>query len=184
MSIVGPKYRFSKDCYSFSKITYQNRLAQNPDDTEARDMIEYYERLFKDDVQKTYSHEFRQTLEYALRTSDELCAKVAAKDSYAQNLYAALCNNDFSKDGVSFFCSWRAAGRIVANMRQKGDYIDWYCSGIIPDDGENLTEQTKERIKNYVPEGLVTPEIKSDIESLGWKIFGVSNAESSNTENL
>jgi len=180
MSFFSPKYRFSKDCYSFGKKSFETRLEKNPDDDDAHDMVQYYEQLHKDDIEKQHTDEFKKSLEYALRTSDTLCDKVV-NDTYAQNLYAALCNNDFIKDGITCFYSWRAAGRIVANMREQGDYFDWYCSGIIPDEDTNISKETKERFKNYVSEGLVTSEVKSDIESLGWKIFGAYNAELSNT---
>jgi hypothetical protein len=47
-------------------------------------------------------------------------------------------------------------------MQQKGDYIDWYCSGIRHPDG---TEQDK-----YVPEGRITDEIRNDLQRLGWAV--------------
>ena len=57
-------------------------------------------------------------------------------------------------------CSWRHAGGIVADMLEKGDYIDWYCSGIRHDE-EGITS-------GYVPEGQVTEEIELDLKKLGW----------------
>lgn len=159
-------FRKSKDNFSFSKITYETRLNENPADDAARDMLQWYENLLADDDKKQYNDEFRQTLEYELRTSDALCEKVKTP-SYAQNLYAALCNNDFTKNGVTSFYSWRAAGRIVANMREQGDYIDWYCSGIIPDDA---LEEAPKSMDNYVCEGTVTDEVLEDLKSLGWNL--------------
>lgn len=79
---------------------------------------------------------------------------------YAQNLYAAMCNNEFYKNNEIWHCSWRSAGRIVADIRNKGEcYIDFYCSGI----GTG-------RIKGYVSESTVTAEINNDILNLGWQI--------------
>ena len=50
---------------------------------------------------------------------------------YAQNLYAAMCNNWFEKAGLEWTTSWRGAGSIIATIRNcREDYIDWYCSGI------------------------------------------------------
>jgi hypothetical protein len=57
-------------------------------------------------------------------------------------------------------CSWRHAGGIVSDMQGKGDYIDWYCSGIMTQ-GEYTS--------GYVTEGTVTEEIESDFKKLGWQ---------------
>ena len=168
------RYRSSKDNFSFSKIAYETRLKQNASDTDASEMVEWYNQQLKDDQQKQFMEEFKKTFEYSLRTSDIMCEKVL-NDCYAQNLYAAICNNDFVKDGITNYYSWRAAGRIIANMREQGDYIDWYCSGITPED--TPAEQAA-RFENYVNEGTVTPEVQTDIERLGWKIVGVSSEKS------
>lgn len=81
-------------------------------------------------------------------------------DVYAQNLYAAMCNNIFVKDTEEWSCSWRYAGDIVAHIRNMGEnYMDFYCSGI----GAG-------RIKGYVSESVVTSEINNDILNLGWQI--------------
>ena len=118
-------------------------------------------------------------MEYDLLTTDWILEKVRTTDSYAQNLYAAICNNDFIKmevipilrqnpDKDYWSASWRSAGGIVADMQQKGDYIDWYCSGI----GNNETGYglNHRRANGYVPEGLITDEIRNDLQSLGWAV--------------
>jgi hypothetical protein len=57
-------------------------------------------------------------------------------------------------------------------MQEKGDYINWYCSGmggLVSDwdqDSETF-EQWQARTK-YVPEGVVTEEIQEDLKKLGW----------------
>jgi hypothetical protein len=61
--------------------------------------------------------------------------------------------------------SWRHAGGIIADMRQEGDYIDWYCSGIGNAELGNGLEESK-----YVPEGCITDEIRNDLQRLGWAI--------------
>lgn len=77
-------------------------------------------------------------------------------DNYAQNLYAALCNNRFFKEAQEWTCSWRTAGGIVADLRDCGEnYIDWYCSGI----SDN---------PNYMPEGCISNEIREDLLNLKW----------------
>jgi hypothetical protein len=113
----------------------------------------------------------KDNLEYDLRATDWILEKVRGDDVYAQNLYAAMCNMRFQKLDVIpilkdelWSCSWRHAGGIVANMRMQGDYIDWYCSGI----GEGLGNGDLDGTKGYIPEGVVTDEIKEDLKQLGW----------------
>ena len=94
--------------------------------------------------------------------------KVRACEVYSQNLYAAICNNVFQKldtwpilKNEIWHCSWRSAGGIVADLRNEGDYMDWYCSGIF---GEG--EHTSGRVE----EGVITEEISVDLMQLGWKV--------------
>ena len=121
----------------------------------------------------------KNNMEYDLRSSKELCDKVKASDTYAQNLYAAMCNmtwqsREFWQEmkGETWSCSWRHSGGIIADMREEGDYIDWYCSGIGGQDtGYGLDHREPESDKDgrtYVPEGIVTDEIQADLKQLGW----------------
>lgn len=113
--------------------------------------------------------------------------KVRASESYAQNLYAALCNNAFQKLDVMpilkdevWSCTWRYAGGIVADIRSEGNYMDWYCSGIrdtglYNEDGLTM-ELSEEQLANmamvakYVPESIITEEIRVDFALLGWVV--------------
>lgn len=113
----------------------------------------------------------KNNMEYDLRSSKELCDKVKASENYAQNLYAAMCNMEWRKRDLwpemkeeNWGCSWRHAGGIIADMREEGDYIDWYCSGI----GEGLGNGDLDGTKGYIAEGVVTDEIKEDLKQLGW----------------
>jgi hypothetical protein len=132
--------------------------------------IDWWEQIKIDDAKKVEDLEWQKNnLEYDLRSTDWIFEKARASDDYAQNIYAALCNNDFMKLAVvpilkeeTWSCSWRHAGGIVADMLGKGDYIDWYCSGI--SDGGNRTN-------GYVPESVVTIEVREDLKKLGWIII-------------
>jgi hypothetical protein len=147
--------------------------------------IDMWEQIKIDDANKIHDPVWQKhNMEYDLRSSKELCDKVKESDNYAQNLYAAMCNIDWqSRDfwqelkGQTWSCSWRHAGGIVADMQAKGDYIDWYCSGIrdskILDDDEfrALTKEQQESYiqgKKFVPESCVTDEIREDLLKLGW----------------
>lgn len=98
--------------------------------------------------------------------------KVRSNDSYAQNLYAALCNNQFVKNEIfpilkeeAWSCTWRYAGGIIADMRQEGDYLSWYCSGI------------GDKQDDYAGEGYVTGEIRDDLLRLGWIVIDDGNLD-------
>ena len=131
------------------------------------------------------STEHENDMEWDLRTTDWILAKVRTSDVYAQNLYAAICNNEFQRLEVfpiladqTCSYSWRYAGGIIADMRQEGDYIDWYCSGIRGDVSDeeymSMTDQEKEayeQMRGYVPEKTVTEEIRADLALLGWRVL-------------
>ncbi len=127
------------------------------------------------------------SMEHDLCASPMMLAKVRDSRVYAQNLYAAMCNNSFQKNdvwptlkGETWSCSWRHAGGIVADMREQGDYLDWYCSGINDDHVmepalfDDLTEDQQILYKEsraFVPESVVTDEIRFDLLILGWVVI-------------
>lgn len=118
----------------------------------------------------------KDNLEWDLRSTRWICDKTKSTKTYAQNLYAALCNNDFQKNAVwtrledkVWGCSWRHAGGIVADMREEGDYIDWYCSGIQGEPDESWIDL------GHVPEGTVTDQIREDLFRLGWIVLGAKD---------
>jgi hypothetical protein len=118
-------------------------------------------------------------LEHDIVVTSWFCEKVRTSDSYAQNLYAAMCNMRFIKLDVVpilkeeyWSASWRAAGGIVARIQGKGDYMDWYCSGMggfsaLADETDGDAKELFDRHR-YVPEGTVTDEIKEDLKKIGW----------------
>lgn len=177
----------SPDSLKTKLETYKAKLEIDPDDHIAAQMYEFFE---KDHVRKRELEADlewqKNNLEYDLRSTDWILFKVRSSESYAQNLYAALCNNDFQKNDVwpvlkneTWACSWRYAGGIVADMIGKGDYMDWYCSGILmPMSDEELAQSNKEnqeeylyKKNNYVSESVVTDEIREDLFKLGWIVI-------------
>jgi len=117
-------------------------------------------------------------LEYDLLITEWILEKVRNSESYCQNLYAAMCNNEFVKNDVwpilsddRWSCSWRGAGGIISDMRQEGDYIDWYCSGIGSVTYDTVADELHFRSKKFVPEGEVTDEIRDDLLKLGWLVI-------------
>jgi hypothetical protein len=168
----------SPERHTFQKEKYVERQMQadkpiSEDYLKMFDMIRERERPKWDDPESR-----KNNMVWDLVTTDWILAKARASESYAQNLYAAICNNDFQKLDVlpilknqTWGASWRYAGGIIADMRQEGDYIDWYCSGsggLNRDfEGEETNEQWQKRT-GFVPEGLVTDEIRNDLQQLGW----------------
>jgi hypothetical protein len=131
-------------------------------DKSTQEIFELYEKMRVDHMNKYNSTPPQNDLEYDLRASELFVSKVR-DENYAQRLYATLCNNDFYKgdNEEPWHCSWRSAGGIVADLRQEGEYIDWYLSGMRYDDGESA---------EIIPEGTVCPEVEADLETLGWRV--------------
>ena len=110
--------------------------------------------------------EFDKTdLYFDLKNSDTIQSKCLESDSYAQNIYAALCNMQWQKAEVftilkdeTWSCTWRYAAQIASELRGGDNYMDYYCSGML-DEAEDL---------GYVPESDVTDEIRNDLAQLEW----------------
>lgn len=189
------KLRSSSDRHTFQKQTYLNKKLEQGktpnNDKNVKAMLDYYENISLSALEREQDPEWQKNnLEYDLRVSEKIADK--CKDTlYAQHLYAALCDNEFIKNDVwpilkdeRWRCSWRAAGGIVANIVQTGDYIDWYCTGMMhgneiytQEEIDMMTEDQRQKYKEiqaYVPEGTVTDEIAKDLLELGWIIAGQS----------
>ena len=171
------KLSTSPDRYSFQRESYiKNRTEKGEEvSQEYLDLLDL--SLKREEENENNPEWYKNNLEADLRACEWMCEKVRADQRYAQNLYAAMCNRDFIKLDVipilkeeTWSCSWRYAGGIVAHMRQEGDYIDWYCSGIRDIDyDEEVNKRWDER--KYVPEGVVTEEIEQDLKKLGWAVL-------------
>lgn len=109
-----------------------------------------------------------------MATSLEMLSKVKSI-AYAQNLYAAMCNQEWQKQEVfpilsdsTWLVSWRTAGTIVANLRAAGEgYMHFFCSGI--QDNDVLL------FEGFVVEGTITDEIQDDLSKLNW--YPINNEE-------
>lgn len=167
-----------------------NRLKNGEIDGEYFDkLVEINDMIEMSILEKEQDLDFeKNNLEYDLRTSDWIAEKCEDR-IYAQHLYAALCNNEFIKNDVwpilneeKWSCSWRHSGGIIADIRESGDYMDWYCSGMTKeyywnnDEDIDLNKLNDEQIETYletkafINEGIITDEIKKDLLDLGWII--------------
>jgi hypothetical protein len=163
------KVSSSPERHTFQKEGYIKRAEEAGKEPDPA-YIKMYEDWLEQDEGNLVDPEWQKNnLEYDLRSTEWIVEKARASDDYAQNIYAALCNNEFMKLAVvpilkeeTWSCSWRSAGGIVADMLEKGDYIDWYCSGI--SDGGNRTN-------GYVSESVVTIEVREDLKKLGWIVI-------------
>lgn len=88
------------------------------------------------------------------------------EESFAQNFYAAFCNNEYAVDDTDVIASysWRSSGGIVAEIRSlvnilNEDYMDWYCSGMCVSGG-------------FVLEGVLTEEMDSCLRQIGLDYIG------------
>jgi hypothetical protein len=161
------KLRTSPDLYTRSENTTRRKLEDDPNNEYAIWMLNQYKELREQDHELIFNSKKQEdNLEFDLRTTDWIIEKVQANKVYAQNLYAAICNREFMKNDVFpilkekfWSCTWRYAAGIVANMCEKGDYLDWYASN------------AKEHNDYYVSEGEVTDEIKEDLFKLGWLVL-------------
>lgn len=92
-------------------------------------------------------------LERDILENDLLKTRAKADRQFALDMYRALCNNVFIHSGgeepVTFGCSWRYAGGIMAELVDGHDYMDFYCAG---------------------GEGDISPEIEQVFAELGWTV--------------
>ena len=178
----------SPDRHTFQLDAYRQRR-EKAGEVISDEYVAILEQIRSQDKLKWEDPERRvNNMEYDLVTTDWILAKARASEAYAQNLYAAMCNNDFQRNDVwprisdqKWHCSWRSAGGIIADMRQQGDYIDWYCSGInngdwqkTPEEVAAMTPDQQEYYhmqEQFVSESTVTDEIREDLFRLGWLVI-------------
>jgi len=181
---MSNNFEKTKVASSPERHTFQLESSRERANEDGKEIPEYYENFWKtakerDEANLVDPEWQKDNMEYDLRSTTWICDKVKASDAYAQNLYAAMCNMQFIKLDVipilkdqRWSASWRHSGGIIADMQEKGDYINWYCSGMGGlvgdwDQDSETFEQWQARTK-YVPEGVVTEEIQEDLKKLGW----------------
>ena len=105
----------------------------------------------------------------------KIVARVREDTVYAQNLYAALCNTEWQEQDVveilrdrTWSCSWRTAGAIVADIRGEGDYLDWYCSGMMRGHPDDMGTTADGIDRGYLGEGHVSDLVREDLLAIGW----------------
>lgn len=173
--------------HTFQADNYVKRCEEEGS-TPREDYLNLYKSAREQDNENMVDPKWQKhNMEYDLRSTEWILEKVRGDDVYAQNLYAAMCNNEFTRREMwpilkeqRWSCSWRHAGGIVADMKQEGDYIDWYCSGIrgggylYEDAPTELTmeqEALRKKFAAYVSESAVTDEIENDLFRLGWLVI-------------
>ena len=178
-NLKNPKVSSSPERHTFQKEGYIKRCEEKGEEPNP-DYVNMYKTWREQEAEQINDPEWQKdNMEYDLRSTEWICDKVKSSDNYAQNLYAAMCNMQFTKLAVipilkeqRWSASWRHSGGIIADMREQGDYIDWYCSGIGNEEYGNGLDGTKPKVdsdgRDYVPEGHVTEEIRADLQKLGW----------------
>lgn len=100
----------------------------------------------------------QRNVELDLYRHEDICHRLETDDIFAQEMYAALCNNQFfpldTPTAEPWTCSWRYAGDMISSLRSMRGlhhegYLDWYCSG---------------------NEGLVSDTVQEAFRELGWDI--------------
>lgn len=70
-------------------------------------------------------------------------------DEFCQRVWSSLTNTAWirKKDGLIYEASFRYIGGLIADLRGKGSYLDWYCKS---------------------PYGYVDEEVEEELGKLGW----------------
>ncbi len=99
-----------------------------------------------------------------LNHAEVIIYKAQNNREYADDLYCALCNNIWTKDGFECHLSWREAASEVAKLRNKNEYyLEFY---------PHMSPRTVEVNGSTVPlgEGYISAEIREDLLHIGWRV--------------
>lgn len=90
------------------------------------------------------SNSFEAALDCALGS------KIRANDDVAKEVWSALTNQEWQhEDGRMVEYSFREAGGLIARIRGRGSYTDWYCAS---------------------PAGVVSETVASALRLKGWAL--------------
>lgn len=107
-----------------------------------RKEMEPLERDFEADLRELFQEELIQARDSTGFYDQE------NDNNKAVELYSALTNVEWRhENGTRYSISFRGAGGLIAEIRECGDYLDWYCSGL---------------------EGCISDEIAEDLAIKGW----------------
>ena len=96
--------------------------------------------------------------------ADVIIYKAQNNRDYADDLYCALCNNIWIKNGHESHLSWREAASEVAKIRDKGEYyLEFY---------PHMSPRTVQVDGTTVPlgEGYISAEVREDMLHIGWTV--------------
>jgi hypothetical protein len=104
----------SPDRHTFQKEGYVKRQEEKGEPIN-ENYLDWFEQVLEEHNNKFNDPQSRiNNMEYDLLTTNWILEKVRAHDAYAQNLYAAMCNNGFIRlevipvlKGEEWGCSWR-----------------------------------------------------------------------------
>lgn len=106
----------SPERHTFQKEGYIKRQLEKGEPIN-EDYLDLFEEILKQDRRKFDDPRSKENnLEYDLLTTDWILEKVRSSDSYAQNLYAALCNS-----------TWRSK-ELWPTLKEQ----NWSCAGVMP----------------------------------------------------
>ena len=79
------------------------------------DFVNYYDKKFDNDFRELFT------------------ARLKEDENFGCDLWSAMANvgwyHEADPEETECRRSFRGAGRLIADMLGKGDYVDWYCSG-------------------------------------------------------
>ena len=87
----------SPDRYTF-QVDGAKRRAEEKGEEVPEQYLEFWKTAKEQDAANLVDPKWQKNnMQYDLRSTEWILAKVRESDAYAQNLYAAICNNDFCK---------------------------------------------------------------------------------------